>query len=219
MSPGEVANDQDLPMIGPELDLMAYLDGELDPVKSAEVEAKLASDPEYAARLRALVAVGSFLRDDADRIYDGLEVDDALTDQILAKTEPVPKTRSNVIPLSEIAPPTSRGTRRTKNVIIWATFGTVAAAAAGLFLYMRSNEARQQKAATANPTTTQETVAQVKTAEPPPSHKNPQPQPIAESSNAVEVEDLEVGQGATVIYTRGAGGQNAVVWINENQKH
>lgn len=214
MSPGEAENDQDLPMIGPELDLMAYLDGELDPAKSAEVEARLASDPEYAARLRALVAVGSFLRDDAARIYDGLKVDDALTDQILACTEPVPKTRSNVIPLSEIAPPTSRGTRRTKNIVIWATFGTVAAAAAGLFLYVRANEARQQKVAT-QPTTTHETVAQVKTQEPPPSHPPKNPAPIAESSKGVEVDDLQVGEGATVIYTRGAEGQNVVVWINE----
>jgi anti-sigma factor RsiW len=216
MSPGDAANDQDVPMIGPELDLMAYLDGELEPEKSAEVEAKLKSDPAYAARLRALTAVASFVREEADRIYADAKVDDAFTHAILARTEPIPRTqRSNVIPLSEISPPTSRATRTTKNVVIWAVFGSVAAAAAGLFLYVRSNEARQQKTA-ATAATTQETVA-VKTAAPPSSH-HPVPQPIAESSNAVEVEDLEVGQGATVIYTRGAGGQNAVVWIHENEK-
>jgi hypothetical protein len=49
----------------------------------------------------------------------------------------------------------------------------------------------------------------VKTATPPPS--NP-PAPVPENGE-VEVEGLEVGSEATVIYTRGDEGSSPVVWI------
>ena len=218
--------DREPAPIGHELDLMAYMDGELEPAKMAEVELRLKTDDGYAARYRALMAVSGFLREDADRIYDGLQTD-GMVDAIMAKisaahhsdkfprsVQAISSVRTSHV--SDVPPATSRQMRNKKNTVIWVAFGSVAAAAAGLFLYVRSHETPQTGPAAANtqPAVT-ETVAQVKTASPPPSHTS-EPRPIAESS-AVEVEDLEVGQGATVIYTREGGGQNTVVWIS-NEK-
>ena len=69
------ANDQERPPTAAELDLIAYLDGELDESKVAEVEGRIATDPVYAAMLRELLALGDFVRDDADRLYGNANVD------------------------------------------------------------------------------------------------------------------------------------------------
>lgn len=217
MNPGhdEGRDDHELLDQG-ELDLLAYLDGELEGERLAAVEERLRTDRGYAARLRALEAVGEFLRADADRIYRAARVDD-LADQVMAKVRadaeprvaaPSPRdVMAEVIPLSQIAPPTSRLTRTKKNTVIWVAFGAVAAAAAALVLAIRMQEPKGVAPMASTSAPTAETVAIVNITPPPPS--NP-PAPVPET---VEVEDLEVGSGATVIYTRGEDGSSPIVWI------
>ncbi len=218
MSPQDTKEDleHDASLEG-ELDLLAYLDGELEGERAAKVLARLEVDPAYAAQLRALEAVGNFLRKDADRLYSSARVDQ-IVDDVLAqvrarKAEP---REAEVIPISQIAPPTSRLTRQKKGTVIWVAFGSVAAAAAALIVYTNAGDHKTTPVPVASApvvTATADTVA-VKTATPPPS--NP-PAPVPESKSTVEVEDLEVGSGATVIYTRGEDGSSPVVWITARE--
>jgi len=227
MTPGEVENGQNESMpSGLELELMAYLDGELEPERVVELEARLASDANLAARVRELEAIGDFLRDDADRLY-GPRVD-AIVDDVMARVQGVSpavglhdeRPRLEAVPRSEIAPPTSRLTRTKKNTVIWVAFGTVAAAAAALVLYVRStHDTPVAKTPPAAPmSSSAEKVAVVNTASPVPSQLDPVPIIAPAAVSTVQVEDLEVGQGATVIYTREGEGSSAVVWINGRER-
>jgi anti-sigma factor RsiW len=198
-----------------ELDLLAYLDGELEGDRAAAVIARLQTDRAYAARLKALEAVSDFLRKDADRIYRSARVD-SIVDDVMTKVSNPPL--AEVIPMSQVAPPTSRLTRQKKSTVIWVAFGGVAAAAAALIFYMGRDHGGPGPAPVASATTapsapraTADTVA-VKTPNPPPS--NP---PVPETASTVEVENLEVGSGATVIYTRGEEGSSPVVWITARE--
>ena len=204
------------PSLQGELDLLAYLDGELEGDRAAAVVARLQSDKGYAARLAAFEAVSGFLRRDADRIYQNAKVD-SIVDEVMASVQrdERPLARLDDIPMSQIAPPTSRLTRNKKNTVIWVAFGGVAAAAAALIFYTgRGHQIAPIPVASTSATAPAETVAVVKTAAPPPS--NP-PAPVLESASTVEVEDLEVGSGATVIYTRGGEGSSPVVWITARE--
>ena len=67
-----------------ELELLAYFDGELDAVASDAFEARVARDPELAARLRAMEALAGFVSSDADRVYAAAEVD-SIADAVMAK--------------------------------------------------------------------------------------------------------------------------------------
>ena len=215
MTAGQVERDEDLEALDQgELDLLAYLDGELEGEQAAAVEARLRTDRAYAARLRAMQAIGDFLRKDADRLYSSAKVD-KIVDDVLTKVRENGVHESGggaeVIPLSQIAPPTSRLTRTKKNTVIWVAFGGVMAAAAAMILWVNAHDPNKGVAPVASTSTnapaSTDTVAVVKTAAPPPS--NP---PVPESDE-VEVEGLEVGSEATVIYTRGEEGSSPVVWI------
>jgi anti-sigma factor RsiW len=210
MIPGH-DDDRDLEQLDPsELELLAYLDGELDGDGLRAFEARLASDRELGARVRALTAVGGFVRGDADRIYGAAKVD-SIVDDVMARVRAEEPHLAEVIPLSaHVAPLTSRADRTKKNTVIWVTFGAVAAAAAGLIVWTGANELKTPVAPVASATTSAEVVAKVNIVPPPPS--NP-PAPVPESASTVEVEDLEVGSGATVVYTRGEEGSSPVVWI------
>ena len=192
------ANDHEEAPDAPALDLMAYLDGELSEEQAVAVEAKLARDPRYAAELRRLTALGDFLRDDADRLYAGANVD-GIVDDVLAKLP-----RTSVLPASSM-PLSSVATRRRKNSVIWVAFGSVAAAAAALFFYVRAHEPPQTTAQGPKSGESAQTVAVnagVKSTAASPS-KNP------------DVSDLEVGEGATVIYTAESA---PVVWITRKSE-
>lgn len=218
MIPGAGEREEDLQELDQgELDLLAYLDGELEGERAAAVEARLRTDRAYAARLKAMQAIGDFLRKDADRLYASARVD-AIVDDVLSKVREN-GVRENgkgadVIPLSQVAPPTSRLTRTKKNTVIWVAFGGVMAAAAAMILWVNSHDPNKGVAPVASTTTTApattDTVAVVKTAAPPPSNPSV---PNAPVSDEVEVEGLEVGSEATVIYTRGEDGSSPVVWI------
>lgn len=216
MTPGQdskddLERDASIEGIEGELDLLAYLDGELEGDRAAAVLSRLQTDKAYAARLKALEAVSDFLRKDADRIYQAARVD-SIVDDVLSKVRK--ESGGDVIPFSQIAPPTSRLTRQKKGTVIWVAFGGIAAAAAALLVYMRGAPEKIVPAPVASASATADTVAVVKTAAPPPS--NP-PVPVPETASTVEVENLEVGSGATVIYTRGEDGSSPVVWITARE--
>ncbi len=217
MTPGarESEREEDLETLSQvdqgELDLLAYLDGELEGEAAAAVEARLRTDRAYAARAKAMQAIGDFLRNDADRLYESARVD-AIVDDVLTKVRESSKPVAEVVRLSEVAPPTSRLTRTKKNTVIWVAFGAVTAAAAAMVLWVGTHDAGKGVGPTASATQSvapPETVAIVKTVTPPPS--NP-PVPATADDN-VEVEGLEVGSEATVIYTRSDEGSSPVVWI------
>ena len=209
MTAGVGEREEDLEALDQgELDLLAYLDGELEGERAAAVEARLRDDRAYAARMKAMQAIGDFLRKDADRVYADAKVD-AIVDDVLAKVRESSRAPAEVVPLSQIAPPTSRLTRKKKNTVIWVAFGGVMAAAAAMVLWVNAHDAGKgtQPTASATAPATTDTVAKVNTPPTPPS--NP-PVPV---SDDVEVEGLEVGSEATVIYTRGEDGSSPVVWI------
>lgn len=183
------------------LDLMAYIDGELPPQRVAEIERRLADDPIYAGKLRGLLAVSEFVRDDADRVYGNAQVD-GIADQVMARLGRASAPPSAILPLSSVA------TRRRKNSIIWVSFGVVAAAAAALFLYVRAHDQEQK---TANAPAPPQTVA-VKTTETPPSKS---PATAIEEEAKQRVEGLEVGEGATVIYRSDS---TPVVWVTKKDE-
>jgi anti-sigma factor RsiW len=129
-----------------DLDLLAYLDGELEGERLAAFEARVREDRALAARLRALEAVGQFLRGDADRIYGQSKVD-GIVDDVLARLreEPAASTKPErhlraVAEEREIAPPTSRLERNRRGTVVWVVFGGIAAAAAGALFFMSNAE-------------------------------------------------------------------------------
>ena len=194
-----------------ELDLIAYLDGELEDARIEEVEARLASDPSYAAQLHELEALGGFVRDDAERIYRAAKVD-SIADDVVAR---LADARTSALP-----PATAPAVRRAKSSVIWVSFGTVAAAAAATLVYMGT----QPPSVTPAPNTAQTTLpaptdtVAVKSPAATTSH-DPIPPVDVVHPTSVEVQGLEVGQGATVIYSPEPGGSiTPVVWINESDK-
>ena len=180
------------------LDLMAYLDGELAPERVAEVEQRLVSDPVYARKLRGLVAVSDFVREDAGRVYAAVRVD-AIVDEVIPRIARMSAPPSAVLPLSSVA------TRRRKNTVIWATFGVVAAAAAAFFLYLRTHDHPSTTASI--PQAPAQTVASKSTDTP----TTKEAAKLVEEK-AQEVEDLEVGEGATVIYRSNS---SPIVWVTK----
>jgi anti-sigma factor RsiW len=209
MTPGDHEDREELAVDRDELDLLAYLDGELDDARAAEIEARIARDRAFAGRMRAFEAMSDFLRRDADRIFAQAKVD-AIVDDVLAKVRTGRSLELVTPPPASILPPTSRLSRSRKNTVIWVSFGAVAAAAAGLFLYVGGH-----RAGGPNPVASQAAPAETVAVAPPKVRE-----PVAEGpteSARVEVEQLEVGEGATVIYGRGDDGSSPVVWITERE--
>jgi len=199
------ANDQErLPPDPVDLDLMAYLDGELAPEKVAEVEERLESDPVYARKLRQLVAVADFVRDDADRIFAQKGVD-SIADEVMGRLTRSSQPPSHLLPLSSVA------TRRKKNTVIWVSFGVVAAAAAALFVFVRAHDQQQQKIDTAEMSAQPPQKVAVKMPETPSSKEATT---AIEDGAKHEVEGLEVGEGATVIYRSDS---TPVVWVTKTE--
>lgn len=257
MSPVDDDQDRDEALAADELALLAYVDGELAGEELATFQARLRDDRALRARVRALSAIGDFLRQDADRIYAAAGATD-LADAILAKVDAeAPGSPSEAAPerhlrlvdagqaanhdrevtatpkraatalssgspdgargrderVSEIHPATSRGARRSKNTVVWAVFGLVAAAAAAFVVYLRSNPLPAEVAgggvpavpSPSAPPVSSETIA-VKPPAPPPA-----PLPLAEP--AEKVENLEVSEGASIIYTQNGA---SVVWVTQS---
>jgi anti-sigma factor RsiW len=212
----EVDRENEIP--DEDLDLLAYLDGELEGERLVAFEARVRSDRALAARLRALEAVGQFLRGDADRIYQSAKVD-SIVDDVFAKLreEPAvtkPERHLRAVEEREIAPPTSRLQRNRRGTVVWVVFGGIAAAAAGVLFFM-SNAEKGGPAPVASVTHKPEMVA--KAPVPPPTVEPKVAPPVPETASTVEVEGLEVGQGA-VVFSRGDDNSAPpVVWIDTRE--
>ncbi len=220
--------EEELAVDPAELELLAYVDGELDGDDLAAFEARLRTDRLLAARVRAFEGVGQFLRSDADRIYGAARVD-TIADDVMARlrrdeasTEPQARRSArlaDVIPMSapmSVSPPTSIRTRQTKTTVLWVTFGAVAAAAAVMFFAVSNPKQDTPVATPTQKASATDTVAIVNTAPVPtsdPTIMPPAPVTASHLESGVEVEDLEVGQGATIIYRGDEEGSSPVVWI------
>jgi anti-sigma factor RsiW len=205
-------------MPSPELlELMAYADGEVDDDDRARIEARLATDRAYAAQLRVLSALGDFTRDEAPRIYERARVDD-VADTVMARLAEDRDLPANDI---EAAPASTLATRRRRATFVWGAVGIVAAAAAAFALYVsghpdgRSNEHQATIASTSTPTTQTTATDTIAVAPTPPKKHVEEPVAPPPQQGGVEVEDLEVGEGATVIYA--SGQQGAVVWVTDKR--
>ena len=235
------ADDRDELLPADELSLLAYLDGELSPEDLVAFEAKMASDATLRRRVRALSAIGRFLRDDADRIYSAAKVD-GLAETVMSRLEadveggPVaaksdtdvtvlPALPANALPANDVADvdglsrisdvtATSRAVRRGKSTVVIVAFASVAAVAAALLVFLSSNPMPPRDAPVATPTvpaSATDTVAKVgpvKTAAPP----GP-PVPVPEHASTLEIDNLEIGEGASVIYTQDGA---STIWLTEH---
>lgn len=192
-----------------ELELFAYLDGELDDEAAARFEARLASDPALRAELRANEAIGDFVRDDAGRLYERARVDDLAAD-VMAMLE----AERPPAPVIEIAAAQATRFHRSRaGSVVWVAFAGVAAVAAAIALFAGPRREPPASPPLASNTATASATDKVAVIAPTSSRVI---EPIAPVDvPGVEVEDLEVGEGATVIYTGSAAG--AVVWVNDKR--
>lgn len=231
MSPHDHEQDGDEALAADELALLAYVDGELEGEALVAFQAQLESDRALRARVRALSAIGQFLREDAPRVYAEAKVD-AIVEGVM---ERLPAAEAERAPLrlvkggasdvdvadpaaprevaqrvSDVHPATSRGARRSKNTVVWGAFVLVAAAAAALVVFLRTNpipEAPIAPIATAIPSAKPTETVAIK----PPA---PAPAPIPASEPTLKVENLEVSEGASIIYTQNG---ESVVWLTGNE--
>ncbi|MGZ3476107.1 MAG: anti-sigma factor family protein, partial [Polyangiales bacterium] len=176
-----------------DLDLLAYLDGELEGEQLVAFEARLRSDRALASRLRALEAVGQFLRGDADRIYRDAKVD-SIVDDVFAKLreEPKPERHLRAVEERDIAPPTSRLARSRRGTVVWVVFGGIAAAAAGVLFFMSAHEKGGPAPVASTPSPKSSEIV-AKAPIPQPTIEPKVSPPVPETASTVEVEGLEVG--------------------------
>lgn len=233
MSPHDHEQDGDEALAADELALLAYVDGELEGESLTTFEARLKGDRTLRARVRALTAIGQFLREDAPRVYAEAKVD-SIVEGVMDRL-PVAEAEAERAPLrlvkggasdvdvadpaasrevaqrvSDVHPATSRGARRSKNTVVWGAFVLVAAAAAALVVFLRSNpipETPVAPIATVTPSAKPTETVAIK----PPA---PAPAPIPESEPTLKVENLEVSEGASIIYTQNG---ESVVWLTGNE--
>jgi len=122
----------------PALELMALHDGEIEAGRRAEVEARVATDAACAGYVREIGAIGDFVRSDADRVYANAKVD-SIADDVMAKLAQERQAAqvseaSNVISLQS----RRQAAKPRKLAVVWVAFGSVAAAAAALFVYVQN---------------------------------------------------------------------------------
>ena len=198
------------------IELYAFLDGELDADSCARIESRLMNDPAFAARMQrlehALGVSANIVRDDADRIYATAKVD-TIADRVMeaiATPAPVVAT-TNVVPIVTVRSPAPR-----KAPVVWIAFGAFAAAAAAVFFLSQVDPPKSKDAPLA------ERSAPVASPSSPIAPSTAAPTILASASTAapsstVQIDDLEVGEGASVIYS-GDGSTPAVVWVHESRE-
>lgn len=206
------------------IELYAFLDGQLDADSCARIEARILSDRAFAGRVQrlehALGVSANIVRDDADRIYAHAGVD-ALADRVMAAIA-TPAPVAKVIPIGAAKPAAVAESPRSSRVI-WVTFGAIAAvAAAAVFFVSRVDPGGSGDSKVAGSTSSSLRGSTTVIAKGPSSTSvtasAPSPSVPPTVVGAVQIDDLEVGEGASVIYSGDGEGTPAVVWVSDSRE-
>ncbi|MFI5299442.1 MAG: hypothetical protein ACHREM_15225, partial [Polyangiales bacterium] len=191
------------------MELCAYLDGELDPASTARIEAKIKADPAFVARVkslsRALDVTGALARQEADALYSAMDVD-GIAGDVMKQIEAAKSLPAPVVSLE--------AARARKSKLVWVGVVTLAAAAAALIFVGTSNP----------PKPIGHDVPEIAGADRLPTSPVPSASDSAKFARYVakpgdvEIDNLEVGEGASVIVSDDSVGTPAVVWVQESRE-
>lgn len=228
MTTPDSKTDEGPPAIS-DLELMRFLDGELDEPELAELEAMLATDDQASGKIAGLEQVGDFLRETvaADDRADGIA--DAIMAQIEDEAEAAEDEGGDVVELPRAAmldavseeqlgegPPANDNSR-----LIYAVFGVAAAVAAGLFVWGSAGPSLDPVAMGNRPAVTTEAAAAPEPAPGEAAGLPPNGAAVAEDEDepVVEIAAVDFGaQSGSVFYVsagKNAAGSTAVVWVTD----
>lgn len=197
------------------MELCAYLDGELGPISTARIEAKIKADPAFAARVealsRALDVTGMLARQEADALIAAMDVD-GIAGDVMKQIESEKSLPAPVISLE--------AARAKKSKLVWFGVGTFAVAAAAFVFVSTSAPPRPTPIADgfkapSGYVPSAPTVASGAAIE---RDDGGTIAAIVMKPGDVEVDDLEVGEGASVIVSDDSAGTPAVVWVQESRE-
>jgi anti-sigma factor RsiW len=144
--PHSAEREEDMPSFA-DLQLMAYLDGELIDSERKEVETRLEKDAGFRGKLRGLEATQAFVREDAGRVYDALGVH-AIADNVMTQIEAQDAKRNQKKVASVHSLDARRNARTQKNstqelrvrkaTVVWVAFGSIVAAAAAIVFFVQT---------------------------------------------------------------------------------
>lgn len=127
-----------------ELELMAYMDGELSPADTLAMEQQLAKNPVLQRQLRALQATGNYVRQDAPRMFAAMGADSIADSVMAALSDKQEKPLATVHSLDSARKtartaslPKVRQDNKSNKTIIWVAFGSLVAVAASFFLFVQ----------------------------------------------------------------------------------
>jgi hypothetical protein len=193
----------------PDIDLMQYADGELDPAERAELEAEVARDPVASTKLRALGESSELVRSHLELAADEPGVE-ARLGRMWTEIE---KGIEREAPIAAKVPPqVSKGlwARITRWVDTYRghvlTGALSAGAVAGIALILRPSPAENKQPVVAEGSGVLPTVG------PDPV---PAPEPMILTGAPAEVESLEVPGGTGTVFTiEGEDGEETtVIWV------
>ncbi|WP_437673270.1 anti-sigma factor family protein [Sorangium sp. So ce131] len=208
-----------------DLELMLYVDGELDEDRHRQVEAYVLHDPRCSAKVAGLVAAADVIRDSAlsssaaDGIADGVMAKIAAAQVDVAPDVGVAALRSPASPAASPAgaPRLARAPANDNARGIFALTALAAAAAAALMIWGRSEAPPTSSAALPAPPPVE--VPALRTAAPSP---EPAAAPSAEGEAEPGVEIAAVDFGArmgTIFYVPreavASGPTTTVVWLSD----
>jgi anti-sigma factor RsiW len=193
------------------MELCAYLDGELGPVSTARIEAKIKADPAFAERVtalsRALEVTGELARQEADSLIAAIDVDGIANDVM----RQIDREKLRAAPVVSL-----EAARTRKSKLVWFGVGTLAVAAAALVFVSTGTPTNVATKGDAPPRVP--TSAIVATVTPSPRADAGIIAAVVMKPGDVEVDDLEVGEGAMVIVSDDTAGSPAVVWVQESRE-
>ncbi len=236
MSTSGSKTDEGPPAIS-DLELMRYLDGELDEPELTELEARLAGDDEASGKLAGLDQLGDFLRqavvsdERGDAIADAVMagIDAADTDQAegdeaevieLPKQTKLDSTAGDQVAGARVAEPSNDNSR-----LIYSVFAAAAAVAIGLFVWGTTGPGADSVAMTDRPASEAIEAAAAPEASPAAvagkaaRAEDEDDAAADEDEPSVEIAAVDFGaQSGSVFYVsagKNAAGSTAVVWVTD----
>lgn len=196
----------------PDIDLMQYADGELDPAERAELEAEVANDPASAAKLRAIAEQGELVRSHLELAADQVEARlgrmwTEIEKGIDREAAPA-KVRAKVAPV-----PVGLWGRITRWIDTYRghvlTGALSAGAVAAIALVLRPSPAAEQKPVVAEGSSKDVPTVGVGTG------TGTASDPMVMTGTPAEVESLDVSGGTGTVFTiQGEDGEETtVIWV------